>query len=147
VAVWTRECNTDSTGEHLHLLMHVPRRHYLHLEEKIIGWFPAPGAAHVQPAHQKVFVDETGRRMSAIGYLAKQMTPQAWYRRGLIRKPGGSILGKRGGFTRNIGPAAIKRYFEDLKAQKQQLRKPSPQSSYGDDGATVSVQNSCEGNR
>jgi hypothetical protein len=114
VAAWTRECNADGTGEHLHVLMHVPRRHFLHLEETIIGWLPAPGAAHMQPAHQKVFVDETGKRMSAIGYLAKQMTPQAWYKRGLIRKAGGPILGKRGGITRNIGAAAIERYFDIL---------------------------------
>ena len=49
--------------------------------------------------------------MSAIGYIAKQMTPQAWYRRGLIRKAGGPILGKRGGVTRNIGGKAIDAYF------------------------------------
>jgi hypothetical protein len=49
--------------------------------------------------------------MSAIGYISKQMTPQAWYKRGLIRKAGGPILGKRGGVTRNIGAKAIDAYF------------------------------------
>src|SRR5262249_20722702 len=93
------------------VLMHVPRKHYSDLEEKLIGWFPEPGAAHVQPADQRVFITETGKRMSAIGYLAKQMTPQAWYKRGLIRKPGGPILGNRGGVTRNIGAKAIDAYF------------------------------------
>jgi hypothetical protein len=111
VAAWARECNRDGTGEHLHVLMHVPRKHCRDLEEKIIGWFPEPGAADVRPANQKVFVTEKGKRMSAIGYLAKQMTPQAWYKRGLIRKAGGPILGKRGGVTRNIGPKAIDAYF------------------------------------
>jgi len=111
VAAWARECNQDGTGEHLHVLMHVPPKHYSDFEEKIIGRFPEPGAADVRPAHQRVFVTETGKRMSAIGYLAKQMTPQAWYRRGLIRKAGGPILGKRGGVTRNIGGKAIDAYF------------------------------------
>ena len=40
--------------------------------------------------------------MSAVGYISKQMTSQAWYRRGLIRRAGGPILGKRGGMTRNL---------------------------------------------
>ena len=111
VAAWARECNPDGTGEHLHVLMHVPPRHFSDLEEKIIAWFPEPGAADIRPADQRVFVTETGKRMSAIGYLAKQMTPQAWYRRGLIRKAGGPILGKRGGVTRNIGGKAIDAYF------------------------------------
>jgi hypothetical protein len=114
VAAWARECNQDGTGEHLHVLMHVPPKHYSDLEEKIIGWFPEPGAADVRPAHQRVFVTETGKRMSAIAYIAKQMTPQAWYRRGLIRKAGGPILGKRGGVTRNIGAKAIDAYFNAL---------------------------------
>jgi hypothetical protein len=111
VAAWARECNQDGTGEHLHVLMHVPPKRYSDLEEKIIGWFPEPGAADVRPANQRVFVTDTGMRMSAIGYIAKQMSPQAWYRRGLIRKAGGPILGKRGGITRNIGAKAIDAYF------------------------------------
>jgi hypothetical protein len=56
--------------------------------------------------------------MSAIGYIAKQMTPQAWYRRGLIRKAGGPILGKRGGVTRNIGAKTIDAYFNARASHK-----------------------------
>ena len=61
VAAWARESNADGTGEHLHVLMHVPPKHYSDFEEKIIGWFPEPGAADVRPAHQRVFVTETGK--------------------------------------------------------------------------------------
>jgi hypothetical protein len=111
MAAWARESNQDGTGEHLHVLMHVPPRHYSDLEEKIIAWFPEPGAADIRPATRRVFVTSTGYRMSAIGYISKQMTPQAWYKRGLIRKAGGPILGKRGGVTRNIGEKAIDAYF------------------------------------
>jgi hypothetical protein len=147
VAAWSRECNLDGSGEHLHVLMHVPPKYFANLVDRVIGWYPQPGAADVRRARQTIILTEAGNRMSAIGYIAKQMTPQAWYRRGLNRKAGGAILGKRGGVTRNIGPAAIERYFEDLRAQNQQWRKPSPQSSYRDDAATVSVQNACEGDR
>jgi hypothetical protein len=111
VAAWARECNQDGTGEHLHILMHVPVKHYSDVEEKLIVWFPDPGAADVRPADQRVLVTDSGKRMSAIGYIGKQMTPQAWYRRGLIRKAGGPIFGKRGGITRNIGAKAIDAFF------------------------------------
>ena len=40
--------------------------------------------------------------MNAITYITKQMTTQAWYRRGLIRQGGGPILGKRASCTQNI---------------------------------------------
>jgi hypothetical protein len=40
------------------------------------------------------------------------MTPKAWFKRGLIRKAGGPILGKRGGCTRNIGWKAREAYWE-----------------------------------
>jgi hypothetical protein len=35
------------------------------------------------------------------------MTTQAWYKRGLIRKPGGAIIGKRGGVSANLTWKAI----------------------------------------
>jgi hypothetical protein len=35
------------------------------------------------------------------------MTPQAWWRRGLIRVAGGKILGKRGGVSANLTSKAI----------------------------------------
>jgi hypothetical protein len=125
VAAWTRECNPDGTGEHVHVLMHVPPRHFADLEETVLRWHPEPGAAGVRHAHQNVVVTETGIRMSAIGYIAKQMTPQAWYKRGLNRKAGGPILGKRGGVTRNIGPLAIEEYFNNLRAARPVHDLPS----------------------
>lgn len=117
VAAWVREFDRDgNSGEHLHVLMHVPQRHFADLVDTVIGWFPEPTAADVRRADQKMRITDNGKCLSAIGYLAKQMTPQAAYKRGLIRKGGGPVLGKRGGVTRNIGPAAIEKYFEDLRA-------------------------------
>jgi hypothetical protein len=46
------------------------------------------------------------------------MTTQAWYKRGLNRKAGGPILGKRGGITRNIGLVATEDYFNNLRAAR-----------------------------
>jgi len=48
-----------------------------------------------------------GRRHSAIAYICKQMTSQAWYKRGLTRKSGGPIMGKRGGVSANLTAKAI----------------------------------------
>lgn len=40
--VWSREINPDGSGEHMHVLMHVPKRFRQHFEETLIGWFPGP---------------------------------------------------------------------------------------------------------
>jgi hypothetical protein len=42
------------------------------------------------------------------------MTPQAWFKRGLIRKPGGVILGKRGGVSANLTWKAVAAWKRDL---------------------------------
>ena len=55
------------------------------------------GEVDVGQAHHRTWIDSNGRRHPAVGYISKQMIPQAWYRRGLVRNPGGAILGKRGG--------------------------------------------------
>jgi hypothetical protein len=41
------------------------------------------------------------------------MTPQAWWRRGLIRVAGGKILGKRGGISANLTSKAIALFNRD----------------------------------
>lgn len=99
---WSREINPDNTGEHIHVLMHVPKRHRQHFEETVTGWFPGPAEMDVTSASQHTRISRNGKRLSAIGYISKQMTPQAWYKRGLIRKAGGAILGKRSGVSLNL---------------------------------------------
>jgi hypothetical protein len=100
--VWSREINPDGTGEHMHVLLHMPSRHRSKFDELVTGWLPGPTEAGVTTAHQKTRFTWDGRRLTAIGYVAKQMTSQAWYRRGMIRKPGGPIVGKRSGVTRDL---------------------------------------------
>lgn len=100
--IWSREANLDGAGEHLHVLMHVPRRHQEHFEDTLVGWYPGPAEMDIRTAHQRTTITENGKRYSAVGYISKQMTPQAWYKRGLERKKGGPIFGKRGGSTANL---------------------------------------------
>jgi hypothetical protein len=122
VAIWTRECNPDATGEHLHVLMHVPKKWRSRCEETLFRWHPGPGEMDVGLADYRVRYTANGRRLSAVGYVMKQMTPQAWFRRGLLRRAGGPILGKRGGCTRNIGWKAREAFWRLYD------RPPAPQS-------------------
>lgn len=90
-AAWSREINKDGTGEHLHVLMHVPRRWREHIEDTITGWFPGPGEADVTTANQRTRISSNGKRLSAIAYISKQMDSKAWFKRGLIRQAGGDF--------------------------------------------------------
>lgn len=108
---WTREANyPDGSGEHMHVLMHVPARHRQDFDDTVIGWLPGAAEIDLTTANQRTRFDYEGKRLSAIAYISKQMTPQAWYKRGLIRQPGGPILGKRGGTTKNLSWKAIADY-------------------------------------
>jgi hypothetical protein len=121
VAAWSRECQPGGSNEHLHVLMHMPRKHFEKLSTRVLSWFPEPGVVDVRHANQRVTIRARGIQGSAIGYLVKQMTPQARWKRNLNRKAGGAILGKRGGVTKNIGPAAIEHYFNE---QRDLRRRP-----------------------
>jgi hypothetical protein len=116
--VWSREINLDGTGEHMHVLMHMPSRHRAKFDELVTGWLPGPAEADVTTAHQKTRFTWDGRRLTAIGYVAKQMTPQAWFRRGMIRKAGGPIVGKRSGVTRDLDWRARAAFREAWAAAK-----------------------------
>src|SRR6185437_9204929 len=111
---WSREAHKDGSGQHMHMLIHIPARHRSHFEDTAIGWFDGPGEMDVRPAHQAIRFTDNGKRLSAIGYIAKQMSPQAWYKRGLIRsRTPGLILGKRGGVTINLSQKAIDAFWQD----------------------------------
>jgi|1185.fasta_scaffold186631_1 hypothetical protein len=88
-AAWARESNPDGSGEHLHVLMHVPLKHREHFELTVYGWYHGASEIDVRVRHQVTSFTADGRRKNAIGYITKQMTPQASYRRGVIRRRGG----------------------------------------------------------
>jgi hypothetical protein len=97
----------------------IPKKHFDKLSTRVISWFPEPGVVDVQPANQRVTIRDRGIQGSLIAYISKQMTPQAWYKRGLTRQKGGAILGKRGGVTKNIGHTAIERFFNEQRADRR----------------------------
>jgi hypothetical protein len=105
--VWSREINTNGTGEHMHVLIHAPSRRRLHFQDVVMRWFPDAHAIDVRPAHAETKFTAAGRQLNAISYISKQMTPQAWFKRGLNRQAGGPILGKRGGVSANLTWKAI----------------------------------------
>ena len=39
-SIWSREVNPDGTGEHLHVIAHIPRKHLSDFEKTVLGWFP-----------------------------------------------------------------------------------------------------------
>jgi hypothetical protein len=110
--VWSRESNSDSTGEHMHGLMHMPSSHRARFDDLVVGWLPGPGETDVITAHQKTRFTWDGKRLTALNYIAKQMTPQAWYKRGLLRQAGGPITGKRCGVTRDLNWKARAAFWE-----------------------------------
>jgi hypothetical protein len=93
---------SSQADQHLHVLMHVPQRHWQHFEVTVVGWHLGPDEVDVTRAHQRTLISDNGKRRSAVGYILKQMNPQACWKRGLSRRKGGPILGKRGGVSRKI---------------------------------------------
>jgi hypothetical protein len=67
VAALARECNQDGTGEHLHVLMQVPAKHYSDLKEKIIDRFlgRAPRMSDLRTSGSSSPRPATGCRRSA----------------------------------------------------------------------------------
>jgi hypothetical protein len=51
-SIWSREVNPDGTGEHLHVIAHIPRKHLSDFEKTVLGWFPgvreADGGDHLE---------------------------------------------------------------------------------------------------
>jgi hypothetical protein len=131
---WSRESAEDGAGEHLHCLMHVPPRWQKHFSDTVWRWLPERAATEheveymtsvdVRPANQRTLITEAGKRHSAIGYLVKQMSPQAggrmegvgddarWVRH-MHRVKGGPVLGKRAGVSRSLGKKAVDAWKPD----------------------------------
>ena len=140
---WSREVNPNGTGEHLHVLMHVPAKHRSDFETTLMGWYPGPAEADVRKADQRTRFTYAGKRHSALGYICKQMTTQAWYGRGLTRKAGGPVLGKRGGTTKNLDRQARAAFRASWPAYSGQPAQPAmsraPVAGAAADAASTSM--------
>ncbi len=120
-AVWSRE-NGDNKGGHVHILMHLPAD--LPLTGRTAKWVRLAGGACVAGVS---FVRSVGGRLLAADnggehyavnvaivreYLLKGAAGEVRAALGLERFPGeqGEVIGKRCGWTQNIGQAARARW-------------------------------------
>ncbi len=69
-------------------------------------WFPEPGVAHIERAHQRVSYTSAGKIESAIGYITKERTQRAAWGAGRLlwqyRAGGRPVLGKRYRISANL---------------------------------------------
>lgn len=112
-AVWSRRHTATNTfhailvretlpSDNFHLLMHVESNANLSLlRHAVARWLPAPGEADVRHANQNVGYTQSGKIKSALGYITKERTPQAAWRRWQYRR-GGVVLGKRYRISANL---------------------------------------------
>lgn len=133
IIVWSRE-STRGTGEdeHLHALVHVPEPLLDRFDEVGSGWYGGGDEREIDLREADYVLERqpSGRLHSAITYLAKNAPGVASHRNYTYRL-GGPILGKRAGWSRNIGPAAQARHearhhvraeFGHERAVRQDLR-------------------------
>ena len=116
-AIWVREC-ASSKGEHVHILMHLPTE--MSLRNRTRRWIEAAGGTY-RPGVSKVTIiggtlskieaDIDQRRCAnaenVVRYVLKAASEAEGARVGLQRlQDGGCIVGKRCGWTQNIGHQA-----------------------------------------
>ncbi|WP_150117517.1 hypothetical protein [Microvirga vignae] len=124
--LWSREVNEDGRGEHLHMLVHVAPRFFEKFEAALNAWFPEPFEIDVRQADRRTTISENGKLRSALGYLAKQSTPQAAWSRGLTRYKGTyPVLGKRSGMTDNLASEAIDAWRTMQHAPPRTITRPT----------------------
>ena len=112
--VWTRE-NGDKKGSHLHLLAHIPKEKRWHGAiarrwlERISGNTYRQGtiktrciAGNLSP--ESPLYQANLQKVAA--YILKGIDPAIASALGVHHEPGGCIIGKRCGFSRNIGASA-----------------------------------------
>jgi hypothetical protein len=100
--LYTREIALKTSAEHMHLLCHAPRRLCDRLITNASTWGREPNACHAREACTKDYRSRKNYRFSDLLYIAKQMSPQAAYRRPYHRIGPGKIIGARWGASRNI---------------------------------------------
>lgn len=109
--VWTRE-NGDGKGSHLHMLAHLPagkrwhgarsRRWLTHISGNPYkaGAIKTHCIKGSQSPGSPVYVENL---QTVVAYILKGVSPDTAAALGIAHKPGGRIIGKRSGTSRNIG--------------------------------------------
>ena len=112
--VWTRE-NGEGKGSHLHILAHIPRGRQLSGAQSRRWITQVTGqpycAGTILTARLTGYGDPAGPLYAAnlqtvVAYVLKGTEPVAAAALGIRHEPGGTIIGKRCGTSRNIGKAA-----------------------------------------
>lgn len=103
--VWTLECPRGHTG--VHWLVHVPRRMYGAFNQRLTEWLTSLLGAPPEPGAIKI---QRIRNMIGLRHYVLKGTEPIWAAHlGVRHVDQGMTVGKRSGFSRNLGPAARKR--------------------------------------
>lgn len=116
-AIWVREC-ASGKGEHVHILMHLPAR--MSLRNRTRRWIEAAGGQYRAGVSKvtliggritKVDSSSNGRQVAnaenVVRYMLKAASAETGAALDLTRaRCGGRIVGKRCGWTQNIGGAS-----------------------------------------
>lgn len=125
VYIWSRESDRGSgTGEHLHMLVHIPPELQARFTTAIKRWAKHPDEVHIRDAGYTVWWTKRGHKRSARAYLTKNSF-QAWRYKRETWKPGGPIMGKRVGWTTNLGARAR----AEFQAARRAARRGPPSTS------------------
>src|SRR4051812_38625272 len=91
----------------MHMLLHVPRYQQERFALLLTERYPSASEVHSDRATTAAKRTPNGRHHSVVGYVLKSMSPQARWKSSMSYRKGSPILGKRAGYTANIGPKAI----------------------------------------
>lgn len=92
----------DNSFRHFHLACYVPVRSRERFIALAFGWMPQPDEIDARPISQKMQWLPNGKSKSSLGYMIKNMTPQAAYFSPFLRKKGGIVEGSRWGCSLNL---------------------------------------------
>jgi len=119
--VWVFEAATGGKDVHTHLAFHLPDN--IDADDLEEYWLDHLGRAHpnvldFKPAHTDGYGVIGWQR-----YMFKEASPKTRKMYGVpskinkFRAQHGLVVGKRAGFTQNLGPKAIERYLQERKAR------------------------------
>jgi len=119
--VWVMEAAEGGKDVHTHLAFHLPDN--IDADDLEEYWLDHLGRAHpnvldFKPAHTDGYGIIGWQR-----YMFKEASPKTRKMYGVpdkinkFRAQHGLVVGKRAGFTQNLGPKAIERYLQERKAQ------------------------------
>jgi len=96
------ETLVGDTHENLHIACHVPTKLRAAFIERAFGWLPNAAEIDARPCTRHVQWLKNGKSKSTLGYIIKNMTPQAAFKSPYLRKRGGGVWGRRWNCSHNL---------------------------------------------